>query len=188
MSRLCLKALVSGFAFCVAAHMTWAGPYAARDWARYPAIVEREQPATVFAVGDIHGDYERLIRLLVTARIMPSKPATPERAGWSARDSVLVVAGDMIDKGPRPAEVLRLLRSLQMAARKRQGEVIVLAGNHEAELLAAPNGASSAGRVADLEKFGMSRNGAPVCRGEIGIPLFPPFWSAGRRLVLLPCG
>jgi hypothetical protein len=167
-SRLCLKALVSGFVFGVAAHTAWAGPYSARDWARCPAIVERDQPATVFAVGDIHGDYERLVRLLATARIVPAKPATPERGAWSARDSVLVVVGDMIDKGPRPVEVLRLLRSLQIAARKQQGEVIVLAGNHEAELLAAPNGAPSAARVADLEKFGMSSSGAPACRGEIG--------------------
>lgn len=31
-----------------------------RDWARNPAVVEIDTDADVYAIGDIHGDYERL--------------------------------------------------------------------------------------------------------------------------------
>jgi hypothetical protein len=151
-----------------AAHITWAGPYDARDWAKYPPVVERDQPATLWAIGDIHGDYERLIRLLTTARIIPSKPVAPERAAWSAGDAVLVVAGDMIDKGPRPADVLRFLRGLQAAASSQRGQVIVLAGNHEAELLTPPEGGQTAARIADWGRLAIPPRDLRACIGDIG--------------------
>jgi hypothetical protein len=151
-----------------AAHIVWAGPYDKRDWARHPAIVERSQPATLWAIGDIHGDYDRLIRLLAAARIIPSKPAAPERAAWSGGDSVLVVTGDMIDKGPRPADVLRFLGSLQAAARNQKGEVIVLTGNHEAELLAPPDGSQTKERAADWARLGVPLSGLRACAGDMG--------------------
>ena len=44
-----------------------------------------------------------------------------------------VITGDVIDKGPRAIDVLRLLRSLQAPALANGGRVVVLAGNHEAE-------------------------------------------------------
>jgi hypothetical protein len=161
------RAIAGGILFFAAAHTMRAGPYDTRDWAKYPPVVERDQPATLWEIGDIHGDYERLIKLLITARIIPSKPVTPERAAWSAGDSVLVVAGDMIDKGPRPMDVLRFLRSLQAAARDRRGEVIVLSGNHEAELLAPPNGGQTKDRVADWGRLGISPNELRACGGEL---------------------
>jgi len=147
--------------------LSMAGPYDARDWARYPPVVERDALATLWAVGDVHADYERLVTLLVTARIIPSKPATPEHVAWNAGDSVLVVTGDMVDKGPHSVDVLRLLRSLQAAARPR-GEVIVLAGNHEAEFLSASKDDRSAGLATDLARSGISPTGVRACRGDIG--------------------
>jgi hypothetical protein len=48
----------------------WAGACpqataAARDWEKCPAIVEMDTPHAVYALGDVHGDYDRLVRLLV---------------------------------------------------------------------------------------------------------------------------
>jgi hypothetical protein len=163
-----LGAITAAAASCVAALPLWAGAYDTRDWAKFPPIVERDQPATLWEIGDIHGDYERLIRLLTTARIIPAKPAAPERAAWSGGEAVLVVAGDMIDKGPRPMDVLRFLRGLQAAARAERGEVIVLAGNHEAELLAPPEGGPAKDRIADWGRLGVSPNDLRACRGDIG--------------------
>jgi len=163
-----LEAIAAGLVLWWVAHAAWAGSYDKRDWARYPPIVERDQPATLWAIGDIHGDYERLIRLLAATRIVPSRPAAPERATWSAGDSVLVVTGDMIDKGPRPADVLSLLRSLQAAARGQRGEVIVLTGNHEAELLAPPDGSQTKERLADWGRLGIPLSGLRACAGDVG--------------------
>jgi hypothetical protein len=154
--------------FFAGAVTEWAGPYVKRDWTKYPPIVERDQPATIWEMGDIHGDYDRAVRLLLTARIIPAKPAAPERPAWSAGDSVLVVTGDMIDKGPRPMDVLRFLRALQAAARAQHGDVFVLSGNHEAELLTPPSGGQTKDRIADWARLGVSTNELRDCRGDIG--------------------
>jgi serine/threonine protein phosphatase 1 len=71
----------------------------------------------IFAVGDIHGAYERLVRLL--ARL-------PYRAG---RDT-LVFLGDYMDRGGESRQVIELLCRLQ-----DEGRVVALLGNHEHLLL-----------------------------------------------------
>src|SRR5215831_4871974 len=65
------------------------GSASARDWTAHPPILEREAPRTIFAIGDIHGDYERLIRLLHAAGITSSEAINPGEAPWAAGDSVL---------------------------------------------------------------------------------------------------
>ena len=52
--------------------------------------------------------------------------------------------GDMVDKGPRALDVLRLYQTLRVQARGAGGDVVVLAGNHEAEFLANPAAAKGA--------------------------------------------
>ncbi len=144
-----------------------AGPYA-RDWVRYPSIVERPAPPTLFAIGDIHGDYERALRLIIAAHIIPGVPATPEAALWSAGTATLVVTGDMIDKGPRPVDVLHFLIALRKDAPRHGGEVILLAGNHEAEFLATPDQKKAVEFNADLRRTGISASEVVACRGELG--------------------
>jgi len=71
-----------------------------RDWTKYPAVVEVEAPGDIRAIGDGHGDYKRLGALLKTAGLIPSVPDRPADVAWSGGNAVLVVTGDMIDKGP----------------------------------------------------------------------------------------
>ena len=125
-------------------------------------VLERNQPSALYALGDIHGDYDRMIRLLRAAQLIDAQNA------WSARDSVLVVTGDMIDKGPRPVEVIRFLASLRKSAPQFGSEVIVLAGNHEAEFLAGLNGEKSAAFVDDLRQAGLKAEDVAACRGDVG--------------------
>ncbi len=47
--------------------------------------------------------------------------------------------GDLIDKGPHPVDVLRLLAALRASAHRAGGQVVITMGNHEAEFLAGPN-------------------------------------------------
>lgn len=68
----------------------------------------------IFAIGDIHGCYDPLVRLLGRIPI-----------DWS-RDR-LVFMGDYIDRGPKSFEVVQHLIELQ----ERQPGTVFLKGNHE---------------------------------------------------------
>ena len=106
-------------------------------FAANPIVLERgPAPEALFAIGDVHGDAQRLSVLLATAHLA-------DGARWTGGRSVLVLTGDMIDKGPNSVGVLRLVSALRTAALKDGGEVIALAGNHEAEFLADPKGKKS---------------------------------------------
>jgi len=110
------------------------------------SIVELEPGArTIFALSDVHGGYDRLAALL--AAIGLAKPAAPSAGAiaWAGGDAVLVVAGDLIDKGPQPVEVIDALRALETSAAAAGGRVIVLLGNHEAEFFVNPTNSKAAG-------------------------------------------
>jgi Calcineurin-like phosphoesterase len=167
-----LRRAIYSVAFALLAHFPEPAPASdsySRDFAKYPAVIERPLSATLYAIGDIHGDYRRLVRLLVAAHIAPAVPVRPSGVGWSAGTATLVITGDMIDKGPHPVDVLRLLIALRAAARQAHGEVILLAGNHEAEFLADPNAGKAADFIADLEKDGYSPAQVAACRTDLGL-------------------
>ena len=139
-----------------------------RDWTEYPAVIDAPPAATIYAIGDIHGDYERLARLLVAARIASAIPERPEMIAWTAGAGTLVVTGDMVDKGPRPVDVLRALIALRTAARESRGNVILLAGNHETEFLESPHSDKAAQFAADLKKNGYSPGSVAACKTDLG--------------------
>ena len=89
-----------------------------RDWSAYPAIIGLDRPADapVYAVSDVHGGYDRLVALLALHGVISSAPTDPSSVRWSAGHAVLVVTGDMIDKGPSSLEVIDLVQALQAGA------------------------------------------------------------------------
>jgi Calcineurin-like phosphoesterase len=109
-----------------------------RDWSAHPAVVEMNGPATIYAMSDVHGGYDRMVALLVVHQVIERKPPTPGDVRWIAGQAVLVVAGDLMDKGPFPLEAIDLLRALQPQAALAGGRVIFTLGNHEAEFLSDP--------------------------------------------------
>ena len=116
---------------------------APRDWSQNPAIVELDTSSdvVVYAIGDTHGDYQRLIDLLVKGGIINSASRIPfhwRDVTWKAGNAVLVCTGDMMDKGFNSVEVLQLFMHLRNIAPDAGGKVIVTMGNHEAEFLANP--------------------------------------------------
>jgi hypothetical protein len=128
---------------------------AGRDWAQFPAIEVARASGDIYALGDIHGDYQRMIRLLAAAGIVNAVPARPEDVQWAAAMSVLVCTGDMIDKGEHSLEVISALRALRRRAALAGGRVILTMGNHEAEFLADPMNEKSAIFRGELQAQGL---------------------------------
>jgi len=86
---------------------------------------QRPQPGRLAALSDIHGQYALLRRLLRAHGLID----TGDR--WRYGDGVLVVGGDVFDRGPQVTEAFWLLQQLQAQARAAGGDVLFVLGNHE---------------------------------------------------------
>ncbi len=84
-----------------------------------------------YVIGDVHGQYARLVRLLKDAKL------ADERLRWSCGQAALWFIGDYCDRGPDGIGVLDLIMNLQQQAREVEGRVGALLGNHEVVILAA---------------------------------------------------
>jgi len=144
-------------------------PKPVSKWTSNPAVVELKTTHDIFAVGDAHADPDRLMGVLVKAGIIGGAPTKPSDVKWTAGQSVVVVTGDMIDKGPDSLGVIALLRALQTAAAAQGGRVIITMGNHEAEFLADPHGNKTQEFGDELKKAGLKRNDVANCQGDLGI-------------------
>lgn len=82
----------------------------------------------VYAIGDVHGRLDLLDALLAEV--------DADDAGRAPADTTLVFLGDLVDRGPRSAEVVERLRRLRV---ERPGTRFLL-GNHEEVFLAALDG------------------------------------------------
>ncbi len=69
----------------------------------------------VLAIGDVHGMYEKLIKLMDKIRFNPD-------------EDLLIFLGDYIDRGPDPGRCLQYIFALQQ---KYPDVVVCLMGNHE---------------------------------------------------------
>lgn len=85
----------------------------------------------IYAIGDIHGQYEKLVGLLRSAELIG-----PDLA-WTGDDRILWFMGDFFDRGPDGVGVVNLIMRLQIEAAASGGEVQALLGNHEVLLLGA---------------------------------------------------
>jgi hypothetical protein len=151
-----------------AAAVALAGGAVARDWKNYPAVVRIEHADEIYAIGDAHSDFRRLARAMAAAGIIEAPVENPMDAKWRAGHAVLVTTGDMIDKGPRALDVLRLLRHVRDEARRAGGDAVILAGNHEAEFLADPSAPKGKEFAAQLEAAKINPADVGACKGEFG--------------------
>ncbi len=80
----------------------------------------------VIAVGDVHGDYEQFLDVLLSAAVIDKD------GNWTGGKTHLVQTGDFLDRGPDSRKVMDLLMKLEKEAKAAGGMVHVLLGNHEA--------------------------------------------------------
>jgi hypothetical protein len=80
---------------------------------------------SVFVVGDIHGEYDTVIRLLRNAGVID------DALRWSAGRSHLVLLGDLFGRGLDVTRLLWFVYDLERQAESARGRVHVVLGNHE---------------------------------------------------------
>ena len=110
--------------------------FSSQSFARNPGI-EVINPLAykrVLAISDVHGMYDQLLKLLVDGEIINANKK------WIAQNTLLIIAGDSIDKGPQSLDVIDLWNSLSTEAKTHGGRVAYALGNHEAQLLADTTG------------------------------------------------
>jgi hypothetical protein len=79
----------------------------------------------IIAVGDVHGDYDQLVAVLKSAKLID------DATNWIGGKTHLVQTGDILDRGGRSRDVMDLLMKLQGQAEAAGGRVHCLLGNHE---------------------------------------------------------
>ncbi|ORX42561.1 Metallo-dependent phosphatase [Piromyces finnis] len=122
------------------------------------------------AIGDIHGDYNKLISVMRHAKLIDSKDK------WIAKNTILVQTGDLIDRGNDIKEILEFLRHLQSQVSKYDSVMYLLLGNHEINNLQGQYQFTSEGDITTFnsmknrEKF-FSVNGkyGRMLRGEMDV-------------------
>src|SRR2546430_13103924 len=89
------------------------------------APTEAAAANSVVAIGDVHGDFDDFVTILQKAGLID------EQHHWTGGKTTFVQVGDLLDRGPKPRDVMDLMISLEKEAPKTGGRVVGLLGNHE---------------------------------------------------------
>jgi hypothetical protein len=84
-----------------------------------------ETTGSIFVIGDIHGKFNALVKLLMNNQIIDNE------GNWSFGEGQLVLLGDVFDRGAFVTETLWFLHELEQQAINSGGKVHLLLGNHE---------------------------------------------------------
>jgi Calcineurin-like phosphoesterase len=109
------RAFISCLLLLVSAPLAWAGPEKA------PA----EPPASVVAIGDVHNAFDDFVAILRHTSLID------KQNHWTGGKTTFVQVGDLLDRGPKPREVMDLMMALEKEAAQGGGRVVGLLGNHE---------------------------------------------------------
>ncbi len=94
-----------------------------RNPVHYPD--EFDNIGNIFVVGDMHGQYDSLTRVLQVSNVID------QDLNWSWGTGHLVFTGDIFDRGDQVTECLWLIYKLERQARQAGGCVHYILGNHE---------------------------------------------------------
>lgn len=83
------------------------------------------QPAKIFVVSDIEGEFEGFRNLLLINKVIDKK------YNWTYGKGHLVICGDLFDRGLSVTETIWLIYKLEELAKKAGGYVHTILGNHD---------------------------------------------------------
>jgi calcineurin-like phosphoesterase family protein len=109
------RACISVLLVLVSAVLAWAGP------AKAPA----EPRESVVAIADIHNAFDDFLAILRHTGLID------KQNHWTGGKTTFVQVGDLLDRGPKPREVMDLMMALEKEAVQAGGRVVSLLGNHE---------------------------------------------------------
>lgn len=131
-------------------------------------------------IGDVHGDFDDFCAILQRVELID------EQRHWTGGKATFVQLGDLIDRGPKPREVLDLMIALDQQAAKAGGQVVSLLGNHEVMNLMGDLRYVSAGNYASFvdsesekrqtnafQKYMAWRKDHPQLLAELNQPVLP---------------
>ena len=103
---------------------------------RQPLWVNRTSEQGPFdIIGDIHGCFDELVELLKELGYEISTSPNGETIIESPQGRKAIFVGDFVDRGPKVAEVLRLVMRMQ-----KTGTALCVPGNHDVKLVGALRG------------------------------------------------
>ncbi|MCE2415018.1 polynucleotide kinase-phosphatase [Candidatus Poribacteria bacterium] len=103
---------------------------------RQPLWVNRTSEQGPFdIIGDIHGCFDELVELLKELGYEISTSPNGETIVESPQGRKAIFVGDFVDRGPKVAEVLRLVMGMQ-----KTGVALCVPGNHDVKLVGALRG------------------------------------------------
>ena len=103
---------------------------------RQPLWVNRADEQGPFdIIGDIHGCFDELVELLAELGYEISTQPDGDTVVTSPRGRKAIFVGDFVDRGPKVAEVLRLVMDMQ-----KTGAALCVPGNHDIKLVRALRG------------------------------------------------
>jgi fructose-1,6-bisphosphatase len=80
-----------------------------------PANAPAEPPETLIAIGDVHGDFDDFVAILQRTGLID------KQNHWSGGKTTLVQNGDLLDRGPKPREVMDLMMALEKESAQAGG-------------------------------------------------------------------
>jgi hypothetical protein len=139
-----------------------------------------ESAGTVFAIGDVHGDFEDFVIILQRMGLIDGEHH------WTGGTATLVQTGDLLDRSPKPREVMDLMMSLEKEAAEAGGQVVSLIGNHEmmnimgdlryftaGNFASFADGESKKRQKVAYQKYASWRKSHPGLLAEVTQPLLP---------------
>ena len=109
------RAYISILLILVCVGFAWGGPK------KVPAA----PPDAVVAIGDVHGDFDDFVAILQRTGLID------KQNHWTGGKTTFVQVGDLLDRGPKPREVMDLMMTIEKEAKQAGGRVVSLVGNHE---------------------------------------------------------
>ncbi|KAI9293520.1 Metallo-dependent phosphatase [Neoconidiobolus thromboides FSU 785] len=89
-------------------------------------VVCQSSKYRVVAVGDLHGDYENMLKVLKMTKII-----NEENKWIGGNSTTLIQTGDVTDRGPNAKKIYNYFMELRQDAASKSGLFIPLLGNHE---------------------------------------------------------